>query len=141
MDKKLKPLTTMQYTFCTEYVKNGGNAYQAALTAGYGEHYALTQTKKIIQHPSVNERIQKAFAKVEDKLGVSFEWRVGKLKRIVDSVLGEDEVKLNHAKVAISAIAEINKMYGDYAPEKRMNMTVNATLDKLQEARKAYDEY
>ncbi len=139
-----KPLTPMQYTFCSTYIKNGFNAYQAAVHAGYSEKYALTQTKKLITNPLVKERITQAFAKVDDKLGVAFEWRVSKLKRIVNAIVPDDEheeIKLVHGKVAIQALAEINKMYGDYAPEKRLNMTVNATLDKLTEARKAYEEY
>lgn len=133
----------MQYTFCSEYVKNGGNAKQAAITAGYSETYANCQTSKILDNPAIKERITKAFSKVERSLGVSFEWRVAKLKRLVNAIIPEDdsEIKIVHGKVAIQALAEINKMYGDYAPEKRMNMTVNATLDKLLEARKAYDEY
>jgi len=87
--------------------------------------------------------MESAIKRVESKLDVSFEWRINKLKRLVNDIIPDDDsaIKIAHGKVAIQALAEINKMYGDYAPEKRMNMTVNATLDKLTEARKAYEEF
>ena len=139
-----KPLTPRQYTFCSEYVRNGFNAYQAAISAGYSHHVANTGTAVLVNNPRIKERISQAITKVEDKIGVSFEWRVGVLKRIINDVVPDSEdiePKREYYKVAIQALAEINKMYGDYAPEKRLNMTVNATLDKLTEARKAYEEY
>ena len=138
-----KPLTTKQFTFCNEYVKNGGNAYQAALKAGYSDTYSQFKAPSLIHKPQLAERMETALRRVEHKLDVSFEWRINKLKRLVNAIIPEDDGKIIVAqgKVAIQALAEINKMYGDYAPEKRMNMTVNATLDKLQEARKAYEEF
>ncbi len=138
-----KPLTPMQYTFCSEYVKNGGNAYQAAIKAGYSESYSQFKAPSLIHKPRLAERMESALRRIEHKLDVPFEWRINKLKRLVNAIIpdGEGDIKIVHGKIAIQALAEINKMYGDYAPEKRMNMTVNATLDKLTEARKAYEEF
>jgi len=133
----------MQYSFCSEYIRNGFNAHQAALTAGYSPTYAKFKAPALVHKPQIVERMESALRRVEHKLEVSFEWRVNILKRIVNDVVPQDgtEPRRAHYKVAIQALAEINKMYGDYAPEKRMNMTVNATLDKLTEARKAYEEF
>lgn len=137
----------MQYSFCSEYIKNGFNAYQAAVTAGYSERYALTQTKKLIQNPSIHDRLTKAYAKAEDKmvsqLGITFVDKANILLRIINDIIPQDgsEPKRKYYKDAIKAMSELNKMQGDYAPDKRMNMTINATLDKLSDARKAYDEY
>ncbi len=138
-----KILTQKQYSFCTEYVKNGGNAKQAALKAGYSESYSHFKAPSLIHEPRIAQRMEASIRRVEQKLDVSFEWRINKLKRLVNAIIPDDDsqVKITHGKTAVAALAEINKMYGDYAPEKRLNMTVNATLDKLNEARKAYDEY
>ena len=138
-----KALTTMQFAFCTEYVRNGGNAHQAALTAGYSPSFSRFKAPELINKPHIAARMETALRRVEHKLDVSFEWRINKLKRLVNAIIPEDDGKIIVAqgKVAIQALAEINKMYGDYAPDKRINMTVNATLDKLTEARKAYEEF
>jgi phage terminase small subunit len=138
-----KVLTPMQYSFCSEYVRNGGNAKQAALTAGYSASYSQYKAPALVFKPHIAKRMESAIKRVESKLDVSFEWRINKLKRLVNDIIPDDDspIKTTQGKVATQALAEINKMYGDYAPEKRMNMTVNATLDKLTEARKAYEEF
>jgi phage terminase small subunit len=142
-----KPLTPMQYSFCNEYIKNGFNAYQAALHAGYSESYANTQMGALMNKPVIKDRLIKAYKKMEnaqiDKLAITFTDKANILLRIIYDVIPKDgsEPKRAYYKDAIKAMAELNKMQGDYAPEKRMNMTVNATLDKLTEARKAYEEF
>jgi phage terminase small subunit len=142
-----KPLTPMQYVFCSEYIKNGFNAYKAALTAGYSESYANCKAGELIKHPNIQERLVKAYEKMEtkqlDKLAISFTDKANILLSIINDIIPKDgsEPKRQYYKDAIKAMSELNKMQGDYAPDKRMNMTINATLDKLQEARKAYDEY
>ena len=69
MNTQARPISAMQYSFCTEYIKNGGNAKQAAITAGYSESYALCKTHVILDLPQVKERINKVFTKVLEKGG------------------------------------------------------------------------
>ena len=142
-----KPLTPMQYAFCSEYVKNGFNGYQAAIHAGYSESYANTQIGTLINNPIIRERLAEAYTKLDSKqidtLAITFADKADILLRIIHDVIPKDgsEPKRQYYKDAIKAMSELNKMQGDYAPEKRLSMTVNATLDKLNEVRKAYDEY
>jgi phage terminase small subunit len=141
---KYKPLTPKQYTFCTAYIKNGFNAYQAALTAGYSKSYATCKSGFLVEHPLIKDRIMDAYQRADNKLIVSWEWKIKKLQLIIDAICPDDPdhpIKLGHARTAIQAISELNKMSGDYAPDRRLNMTVNATLDKLTDARKQYDEF
>lgn len=136
-------LNPKQSAFCDEYISNGFNAYKAALKVGYSESYASKQSTVLTSNPLIQQRVSNVFGDVEKDLGVTFEWRVNVLKQIINDIIPNDgsEPKRSHYKTAIMAIGEINKMYGDYAPQKLFNMTVKATLDKLQDARKAYDEY
>lgn len=141
---KLKPLTEKQYSFVTNYIKNGFNAYQAARDAGYSEYFARTKTLTLVEHPNIKHRIEKAFQKVEQRIEVSFDWRINKLKRLIDAIIPDDTTKainVRQGKTAIAAMAELNKMFGDYAPDKRLSVTVDATKERLQEARRQYEEY
>lgn len=138
----MKQLSPKEYEFAQNYIKNGFNAYQAALTAGYKPEYAKKYSYKIIQRPAIQGVITKAVQRIDQKLGVTIEWRVNKLKAIINAVIGDDGTHdKQYYKDALKAIAEINKMSGDYAPDKRLSITVDETQGKLIEARKAYEEY
>jgi phage terminase small subunit len=143
MTKSTKALSELQQSFVLNYVKNGFNAYQAARSAGYTEASATVYSHKILDNPIVKSRVEAAFKRFDKRIDVAFDWRIDKLKRIINAVIpdNEDTVKLKDAKVAISAIAELNKMYGDYAPDKRLSVTVDATKEKLVDARKQYEEF
>lgn len=144
MDK----LTQKQYDFTVNYIKNGFNAYQAALEAGYSDNYARFKAPGLINHPSINNRITKAYQQVEIEerrtLCMTIRDKAKVLDRIIRAVVPLDEsqpVNMKFANEAIKAISELNKMQGDYAPDKRLSITVDATKDRLLEARKQYEEY
>lgn len=144
MTKPLKPLTQMQYNFCSNYIKNGFNVKQAALDAGYSDYYARTKANYLIEIPSIRTRVERAYQKAESNLGMDWQWKLKKLKRVIDAYIpDEGEIALNtfETSVAIKALAELNKMQGDYAPDKRISMTVDATQGRLIEARKQYKDY
>jgi phage terminase small subunit len=144
MTKQRTILTQKQYNFCSSYIKNGFNAYQAAINAGYSHNYANVKAPMLLQHPIIKQRIEKAYTKAEDQLGMDWQWKLRKLKRVIDTFIPDDDTtKLNtfETGIALKAIAELNKMHGDYAPDKRISMTVDATQSKLLEARKQYKEY
>ena len=144
MRKNHNLLTQKQYNFCSSYIKNGFNAYQAAIEAGYSHHYANTKAPMLLKLEPIKERIEKAYQVAEDKLGISWQWKLKKLKRVIEAYIPDDpEANLNtfETTVGLKALAELNKMQGDYAPDKRISMTVDATQGRLLEARKQYKDY
>jgi len=62
-------MTPKQQRFVAEYIKNGMNARQAAIAAGYSTKSAGNEGPRLLGHPEVKEaiakRTQKAFAKIE----------------------------------------------------------------------------
>ena len=50
-------LTPKQKAFSDEYIKNGGNAAQAAKTAGYSENTVINATRDILGKPCVRDYI------------------------------------------------------------------------------------
>ena len=144
MSKQRPLLTQKQFDFCSSYIKNGFNAYQAALSAGYTHNYANVKAPLLLQHPIIKARIEKAYDKTENQLGLDWQWKLKKLQRVINEFIPDDSTKrLNtfETGIALKAIAELNKMHGDYAPDKRISMTVDATQSKLLEARQQYKEY
>ncbi len=132
-------LTAKQQAFCEHYVSNGNSAYRAMLDAGYSKSYSVNDTAK--NSPAVKQRLEMVHRNSQALIQASFDWRVNKLKQLIESIIGENGIVLHAAAgYAIAAVAEMNKMAGDYAPEKHLRMTVKATADKLSNARKAYEE-
>ena len=58
-------LTPKQKAFADEYVKNGGNATQAAKVAGYSDNTAINATKDILEKPCVSAYIADRMARIE----------------------------------------------------------------------------
>lgn len=137
-------LTPKQFAFTSAYIENGFNATQAAISAGYSKHYAISKASDLLSQPVIKKRIETAFQRSEDKLGITWDWKLRKLKRVVNAFIPDDEsLKLETMKVktGLTALAELNKMSGDYAPDKRISMTVDATQDKLTQALLSYSEF
>lgn len=146
--KDIKPLTQQHHDFTNEYIKNGFNAYRAALKVGYSYNMAKDHSYELTRHPLIAKKIDRAVAKVEAKqvkeLSITWEWKLKKLKRVINEFIPDDKtipLKKDDVKVGLAAIAEHNKMVGEYAPERRLSVNVDATKDKLKEAKKVYDEF
>jgi len=60
-------LNKKQRKFANEYIKNKGNAYQAAIKAGYSKAYAKNAGKKIVENGGVQQYIQHKVGKVEQR--------------------------------------------------------------------------
>lgn len=137
-------LTELQYNLVTAYIKNGGLAYKAAKTAGYSEGYAKVDVHNTLKLPAIQEKLQLAQRMSDDKLAKVFAWKIAKLTRIVDEYIPDDRsIPLNpiHVRVGISALMEMNKLHGDYAPEKRLAITVDATKERVAAAQRVYEDY
>lgn len=148
MTKYDQDLTQRQYDFVLNYIKNGFNAKQAAIQAGYSSSYAHYRAHALLDHPMVRNRIERAHQKIELKreanLMITYAEKVEILKRIIYDIVPKDpseEPKRKLYPEAIKAMSELNKMQGDYAPDKRLSVTVDATKEKLIDARRQYEEY
>ncbi len=135
-----KRLTEKQQNFITRYIQNGFNAYQAARDAGYSHKFAESQAYSLVDHPLIKERLNIAYQSAEHNLNVTYEWKVNVLKRIITAFTNECNSAKN-AKVAIMAISELNKMEGHHSPKKQFSVSINATKERLLEAKRVYEEY
>lgn len=136
----MNKLTEMQYLFIHHYVNNGFNATKAALSAGYSTDFSTHQSHKLTNHPMVKQRISEI---LDRNIKVTLDEKIDYLLQIVNDIIPKDgsEPKRNMYMIAIKAISELNRMMGDYAPEKRLSVTVDATQKRLDDARKQYEEY
>ena len=137
-----KILTTKQHDFCIQYIQTG-NAVQAALNAGYSQSYSHSRSHELLNLPAVQNQLRKGYQAVTEKLASTYEWKTQVLEKIVDSFMNKSNKTLSaqNAKVVIQAISELNKMAGDYAPDKRLSMTVDTTKERLLEVQRIYEEY
>lgn len=70
--------------------------------------------------------------KVHEEKTNWYEWKIKKLRTIVNYFVPEhNEVILDtdSARVAVSAMNELNKMEGDYSADKRINFNANVDSD------------
>ena len=142
-----KPLPQKQYDFVVNYIKNGFNGKDAAIKAGYSRYSAYSQSVSLLSNPEIKDKLEKAYQQAEKKiintLGVTFVWKMKRLKHVIEQYIPIDGTMLknNDVKVGLQALSEMNKMMGDYAPDKRLSVTYDATQSKMKEVRKIYDEY
>jgi phage terminase small subunit len=139
----MKTPTKLQAAFAQHYISNGFNACDAALKAGYSSDVAKSKTFDIVHSEPVQELIIRAIHKADKGVILSHEERLSYLKDILTDIMPRngEEPKRSLYKVAIAAIAEINKMHGDYAPQKLLRLNVDITKEKLDEAKRIYEEY
>lgn len=136
---EIKKLTEKQYRFVSYYIKNGFNAYQAARDAGYSQTYADAQAYNLVNHPSIKEHITHACQQAIKTTAITFEWKLNILREIINRFSNSSSPQ--DARAAIAAIAELNKMTGDYAPAKKVSLNVDTTRARLDEAKRVYEEY
>ena len=65
----MSKLTPKQKAFADEYIKNGGNAYQAAINAKYAESTANNAKRDILDNPCVSEYIASKQSAIEKEKG------------------------------------------------------------------------
>lgn len=138
----MRKLTLKEKRLVDHYVICGEKK-EAAIRAGYSRGGAHVLGCRTLQKPPVQEYLQEKLNKVNQKMDISKEWRLGKLKQIADSFVSQEKQILDskEAKVAVSAIAEINKMEGDYAPTKIIsaNLNIEADAEMIDELMPLYD--
>lgn len=141
MVKRVKIPTMKQTKFVQEYIKNGGEAKSALLASGYSQ-LTTKDPQRILQSDGVRQELEIANKKLRAQIEIDFKYKYEKLKKIIDEYIPDHgDLIPDKVKVAITAIAEMNKMSGDYAPNKSLTLNVDHTQNKLLEARKQYKEY
>ena len=115
-------LTLKQDKFVKAYLLNGGNATQAAISAGYSKNTASETGYENLSKPQIKTAIEKHQKKSNDDYIWSKADKLKKLELLIESCSKSDDEKgaLN-AAAAISAIKEHNLMQGDNAPAETNN--------------------
>lgn len=136
-------LTEKQEKFVAEYLSNGGNGTAAARAAGYKGNVDTLKTvaNENLNKPYIRARIDKAYEKIEKKGIASFEQKVELLWKIASvhsSPKYDDDgnESMVDGRVAIAAMAELNKMVGDLAAIKTDNRHTVVSSDALIAAQK-----
>lgn len=129
-DKKEDPMTrplTIRESLFLLGIAQGLNYRQAALKAGYKGYHP----KPMYGNPRLRHEVLKLMEEQIERAKVSQVWKMLKLKRCADVSMPDDfkdlsefEKELVSATNAISAIAELNKMQGHYAPTKTVNAQI-----------------
>jgi len=108
-------LNQRQERFCLEYFTTG-NATQAAKTSGYSKKTAVKIASENLTKPAILERLRLLREAATVECVATVIKRKEKLTEIIQNPLPS---KVS-AKERILAIAELNKMEGDYAPEEHL---------------------
>lgn len=118
-----RKLTPKQQRFADEYIKSG-NAYQAAIEAGYSRNYAKAQSSKLLENVGIKSYIDERMAKIASERIMDATEAVELLTSIARGETKEtiyigtaDGVYEKHKeadlKTRISATKEILKRYPD----------------------------
>jgi phage terminase small subunit len=139
-----KELTARQKKFCLYYVYEAKTAKQAYKDAGYtikNANCARASANQLLQEPKIKRFIAVEMEKIRRETKVTFEWKEDKLRECIEACMHTDNKgRLFDAKAAISAISELNKMHGDHAAEKRVNINFNdPDLNKVRELTVQYE--
>ena len=106
-------LNQRQERFCLEYVTSS-NATEAAISAGYSPKTAQVIASQNLSKLMIRERIQELqLQATNDRIAT-----VSQRKEILTGIAQDAHRQPITAQDKVRAIAELNKMEGDYAPEK-----------------------
>lgn len=101
---KLKP---KQARFVRAYIDNGGNATQAAITAGYNQRSARQIGAENITKPAIQEAIRELTEAKEKASGITAEWVRQQIAQIAQKEEAKDQDRLK-------ALDMLAKMLGLY---------------------------
>lgn len=141
-------LTIKERLTVQNYLTNGYNKTQAAISAGYSKDSAKSIAYKIFLKPALLEYMRLLMEEAAAKQGITIDWILGKLREGVnrsiidcpeelDAEMKKYIMEKTDVRSAVSAISEINKMMGNYAAEKKQ---VEMTHDVTDELVKKYEK-
>jgi hypothetical protein len=137
VESDLPPLNVRQMAMLG-FIKEGYNNTQAYLKAGYTcVDDPNCGAYQLVSKPPLSLHIR--YYLQERARGVTRDWKYDKLRQIVEnSVRKTDENGVIVENIALNAIAELNKMQGDYAPVQSVSVNVDRTVEDI---RKVMIEY
>ena len=122
---EMAKLTKKQDAFVKEYLLNGFNATQAAITAGYSEHTAKDIGCENLAKPNIKAAIELHQAKANQSFIKSKEDKLQILEEVMKACKFKDDEKgMLNANAVIAAIKEHNLMQGDNAPTQTENKLI-----------------
>lgn len=118
-----QPLTDKQIRFVDEYMIDF-NATQATIRAGYSKKAARQQGSTLMSYPYIQQAVAQRSEVLKAKTDTDAEWKRLQLRKLVDEGMeqytnGTDN-KAAHGAMVVKALAELNKMDGDYQPSKQL---------------------
>ena len=134
---KTAQLTLKQQMFLKAYM-SCFNATQAAREAGYAEKHLNKYASSLLSNPLIKTEIDKYRQKIDKRSLVTFDETVKLLWDMANEAREDGD-----RDVVVKSIAEINKMFGRYAPERTQSENINVTatvaeVKEIQEARLSY---
>ena len=127
---ELPPLLPQQLKMLS-YIIDGDNYTEAYRKAGYEsvEHAGKAAFVLISRNPL---KAHLEYFRREIAREVTPQWKISILRKIAESSTGQEK------EIAIKAIAELNKMQGDYAAQSVNVNTVTASIDDVRNAMTSY---
>ena len=141
-------MTVRQEKFCLEYAASG-NAYQAAIKAGYSDNYAKGNVNKLLENVSVSKRLQELKEKAESEKIADIKEMQEKLTSIIRQEMQEEVIvvegigegcseaksvsKTPSFKEVINAINTLGKMQGAFTENVNLNIEPVMIVDDLKE--------
>jgi len=117
-------LTDSERCLCQKIVDKGCSPVSAGKMLGL----EADTVKKAMENPRVNNYIFELKRNAAEAAEITYEWKILKLKEIINIAMPQDISEIGMTgNLVIRAIEELNKMQGDYAAEKKLN--VNASLN------------
>ena len=119
-------LSQKQQTFCLKYFELG-NATQAAIEAGYSKTSAKVIGSENLSKPAISAKINALQSQQQDNTIMTVKERRQRLSQFGrEDICNEKGTLIRHGNV--TAIAELNKMGGDYGVQK---IDITAGLTEL----------
>lgn len=112
-------------------MSNGGNGAEAAIFAGYSKEAARPTASRLLTCDNVKRYIQMSIEEAAEKLGLTPEYVLSKLKRGLDISIHDDDERETDVRAGVVCITEINKMLGHYKPTKSETENRIPQLDEL----------
>ena len=107
-------LTPKQKAFADEYIKNGGNATQAAIKAGYSKRSARVIGKENLTKPNIIQYINERLNPIEKKRKLSAE---DALNELIDIWQGEVQISVSKQIDRLEKNKVIKHMQYEYTPD------------------------
>lgn len=136
-----KELTIRELKFCNNYLATG-DAKRSFAESGYSLDNHRNRLSEIIKKPKIKKYLNKRKRQMELYTNITFDWKIKKLKAIIEAIVGEEEtiIDKDYVGAAITAIKVLNEMQGHNAPTSTIVANINDD-DDIKKLRKIALEY